>query len=120
VTGIVTTLPLMPILSFEKDKTIVAQQTVPMLDINATMDNRDPSGAVANAIFDGARAPLVQAALIGVHEDAMKPAMYRPTLAWFRLHLMGDEKARALFYPPGTCALCLDRAWKQVRYKNTP
>jgi hypothetical protein len=119
-TAIVATLPLMPLLSFESDKTIVTRQTAPMLNINATMDDRDPGGAIPNQIFDGARMELVQAAFIGVHEDAMSAAMHGPTLAWFRFRLMGDERARALFYPPATCGLCRDPAWKQVRYKNAP
>ena len=119
-TGVVATLPLMPILSFESDKTIVAHQTAPMLNINATMDNRDPTGAIAKQIFEGATAELVQAAYTGVHEDAMSAAMHAPTLAWFRLRLMSDEAARAVFYPPGTCGLCRDPAWKQVRYQKVP
>jgi hypothetical protein len=119
-TGIVATLPLMPLLSFESDKTIVSRQTAPMFNINASMDDRDPSGAVANQIFTGAMRELVQASYIGIHEDAMNVTMFRPTLAWFRAHLMGDERARPLFYPSGTCGLCQEPAWKQVRHKNTP
>jgi hypothetical protein len=119
-TGIVATVPLMPLLSFEADKTIVMRQAAPMLNINATMDNRDPSGAIPNQIFNGANAELVQAAFIGVHEDAMNAAMFRPTLAWFRFHLMADERAKALFYPPMTCGLCQDPGWRQIRYKNPP
>jgi len=118
--GIVATLPLMPILSCETDKTIVMRQTAPMFNINATMDTRDPTGAVANLIFDGSNRELVQAAFIGIHEDAMSAAMHSPTLAWFRLHLMGDDRAKAMFYPDKMCGLCQDPAWKQVRYKNTP
>jgi hypothetical protein len=116
-TGIVATLPLMPLLSFESDATVVERQQAPMLNINATSDNRDPSGLVANRIYQGATRDLVQAAFVGVHEDAMNVAMFRPALAWFRLHLMGDERARALFFPPATCGLCQDPAWRQVRYK---
>jgi Chlorophyllase len=119
-TGLVTTLPLMPILSFESDKSVLGKQLVPMLNINASMDDRDPSGAVANQIFTDAKMVLVQASFIGVHEDAMSAAMHRPTLAWFRLYLMGDEAARPLFFPPATCGLCKDAAWKQVRHKNVP
>jgi hypothetical protein len=117
---LVTTLPLMPILSFEKDKSITGKQLVPMLNINASMDDRDPSGAVANQIFTDAKMALVQASFIGLHEDAMSAAMLRPTLAWFRLWLMGDEAARPLFFPPVACGLCKDAAWKQVRHKNVP
>jgi hypothetical protein len=119
-TSLVTTLPLMPILSFESDKTILGKQTVPMLNINATMDDRDPSGAIPNQIYDAANAELVQAAYIGIHEDAMSVAMFAPTLAWFRLRLMGDTAARQTFYPVPTCGLCTNAAWKQVRAKNVP
>ncbi len=116
-TGIVATLPLMPLLSFESDATVVNRQLVPMLNINATSDNRDPSGMIATRIYQGVAKDLVQAAFVGVHEDAMNVAMFRPSLAWFRLYLMGDERARALFFPAGTCGLCQDPAWRQVRYK---
>jgi hypothetical protein len=119
--ALTTTLPLMPILSFESDKTILGKQTAPMFNINATMDDRDPTGAIAEQIFTGAKAELVQAAYIGIHEDAMSAAMFAPTLAWLRLRLMGDTQARALFYPAGTCDLCMmSAAWKQVRYANVP
>jgi hypothetical protein len=118
--ALTTTLPLMPILSYETDKTILGKQTAPMLNINATMDDRDPTGAIAEQIFTAAKAELVQAAYIGIHEDAMTAAMFAPTLAWFRLRLMGDEQARAKFYPPGGCGLCRDAAWKQVRFANVP
>jgi hypothetical protein len=118
--GLTTTLPLMPILSFESDKTIVGKQAAPMFNINATMDTRDPTGAVADALFTGANEELVQAAFIGIHEDAMGPAMLAPTLAWLRFRLMGDAAARAVFYPAGSCGLCQDKAWKTVRYQHTP
>jgi hypothetical protein len=118
--ALTTTLPLMPILSFESDKSILGKQTAPMLNINATMDDRDPTGAIANQIHDAAKAELVQAAFIGIHEDAMSAAMFAPTLGWFRFRLMGDAAARAMFYPMATCGLCTSAAWKQVRYANVP
>ena len=118
ITGITTTLPLMPLLSFETDKTIVSRQLVPMFNVNATMDTRDPTGTFATQIYDGAVTELVQAAFIGVHEDAMNPVMHAPTVAWFRWKLMGDVQAKSFFYPASTCGLCQDAAWKSVRYKN--
>jgi len=113
--GIVTTLPLMPIANFEADLSILGRQLVPMFNIVATMDNRDPGFAAR--LFQQMNAELVQAAFIGVHEDAMNAAMAAPTLAWFRFRLMADASAGAYFYPPGTCSLCLDPAWKSVAYK---
>jgi len=44
-------------------------------------------------------------------------ATYREVmLAWYRLHLMGDETFRSKFYGAG-CGLCTDTAW-QVQRKN--
>jgi hypothetical protein len=37
-----------------------------------------------------------------------------PATAWFRLHLMGDENARSLFYG-ASCGLCGDAAWTEQR-----
>ena len=34
--------------------------------------------------------------------------------AWFRLHLMGDESARGLFYG-ASCGLCGDATWTVQR-----
>ncbi|WP_067475009.1 alpha/beta hydrolase family protein [Actinomadura hibisca] len=36
------------------------------------------------------------------------------TTAWFRFHLMGDARARAVFFGPG-CGICTDAAWSDVR-----
>ncbi|MFC9977962.1 alpha/beta hydrolase family protein [Spirillospora sp. NPDC127200] len=36
------------------------------------------------------------------------------TTAWFRFHLMGDERARGVFFGPG-CGICSDPAWSDVR-----
>jgi Chlorophyllase enzyme len=119
-TGITVTLPLMPLLSFESDQTIVSRQLVPMFNVNASMDEHDPTGAYASAIYAGAVTELVQAAFIGIHEDAMNVEMHGPTVAWFRWKLMGDVQARAMFYPAASCGLCVDPAWKSVRYKNSP
>lgn len=119
-TGITVTLPLMPLLSFEADQTIVSHQLVPMFNVNASMDNRDPTGTNANAIYAGAVTELVQATFIGVHEDAMNAKMHAPTVAWLRWKLMADVQAKSMFYPAAGCGLCQDADWKSVRYKNSP
>ena len=113
--GITTTVPLMPIPSFEEDLTILGRQLVPMFNIVATAEDRDP--AFAGRLFQEMNAELVQAAFIGVHEDAMNAAMAAPTLAWFRLQLMADMTARSYFYPAETCKLCTDPSWESVAYK---
>ncbi|HEX3694429.1 MAG TPA: hypothetical protein VH374_03475 [Polyangia bacterium] len=117
-TGIVASLPLMPILSFEADASILGKQTAPLLLISATMDDR--STMVADQTLAAVTSPFVTAAFKGVHEDAMSAAMHAPALAWFRFQLMDDQNARSFFYPPTTCGLCTDPTWMAVRYKNTP
>jgi hypothetical protein len=113
-----TTMPLMPYLGFEKDLTIIGKQTAPMGNIVATMDTTAPG--VADQIYQNINVELVQPEYIGVHTDAMSPAMFGPTLAWLRFRLIGDTQARTWFYPVGTCGLCTNAAYKTVRYKNTP
>ena len=113
--GIVTTVPLMPIPNFEQDLTILGRQLVPMFSIVATAEDRDP--AFGARLLQEMNAELVQAAYIGVHEDAMNAAMNAPTLAWFRLRLMADTGAEGYFYPAETCLLCSDPGWASVAYK---
>ncbi len=113
--GIITTLPLMPIPNFEEDLSILGRQLVPMFSIVATQEDRDP--AFAGRLLEEMNAELVQAAFVGVHEDAMNPAMAAPTLAWFRLQLMADTTAGGYFYPADTCLLCTDPGWESVVYK---
>jgi hypothetical protein len=113
--GVITTLPLMPIPNFEADLSILGRQLVPMFCIVATEEDRDP--AFAGRLFQEMNAELVQAAFIGVHEDAMNAAMAAPTLAWFRYRLMADTTAEGYFYPSETCLLCRDPAWESVKHK---
>ncbi|MDE3261233.1 MAG: hypothetical protein OYL41_04520 [Acidobacteriota bacterium] len=113
-TGIVTTVPLMPITSYKRPE--LAQHAASMLMVSATDDAR------ANRVADEALADVitefVDAQFVGVHEDAMHPGMHGATVAWFRYQLMGDVTARAQFYPPTTCGLCRDAAWMRIRHKN--
>ncbi|HXI55841.1 MAG TPA: acetylxylan esterase [Polyangia bacterium] len=117
-TGITASLPLMPILSFESDTSILMKQTAPVLLVSATMDPR--SMGVADQTIAVVKTEFVNAEFKGVHEDAMNPAMHGPALAWFRFRLMDDQNARSFFYPAATCGLCKDPTWMMVRYKNSP
>ena len=114
--GIVTTMPLMPISRFEPAQ--LGQQSAPMLIVSATEDER------ANEIADEALAEvtseLVDAQFVGVHADAMHPGIHGATVAWLRYQLMGDENARAEFYPAGSCGLCDESGWERLRYSNSP
>jgi dienelactone hydrolase len=115
-TGIVTTMPLMPISRFERAH--LAQHTASMLVVSATDDER--ANNVADQALADVTTELVDAQFVGVHEDAMNPGIQGATVAWLRYQLMGDVDARAQFYPPGTCGLCGDSAWRRLRYENSP
>ena len=112
--GIVTTMPVMPITSFERPH--LAQHTASMLIVSGTEDPR--ANRVADQAFADVTTEFVDAQFVGVHEDAMNPGIQGATVAWFRYQLMGDVTAKAQFYPPTTCGLCRDAAWMRLRHKN--
>lgn len=114
--GIVTTMPLMPISRFEPAH--LEQHAASMLMVSATDDDR--ANRVADQAIADLTTELVDAQFVGVHEDAMNPGIMGATVAWFRYQLMGDQNARAQFYPPGSCGLCDDGAWERLRYRNSP
>jgi hypothetical protein len=115
-TGIVTSVALMPISSFEDPH--LAQHEASMLLVSATEDPR--ANGVADQAFADVTTEFVDAQFVGVHEDAMHPGMLGPTVAWFRYQLMGDLTAKGEFYPAASCGLCGNEDWEQVRYRNTP
>jgi predicted dienelactone hydrolase len=112
--GIVTSMPLMPISAFERAH--LAQHAASMLIVSATDDER--ANRVADQAFADVTTELVDAQFVGVHEDAMNPGIQGATVAWLRYQLMGDSVAKAQFYPPATCGLCNDPAWRRIRHKN--
>jgi dienelactone hydrolase len=114
--GIVTTMPLMPISSFERPH--LAQHAASMLVVSATDDER--ANRVADQALTDVTTELVDAQFVGVHEDAMNPGLQGATVAWLRYQLMGDPSAKAQFYPAGTCGLCDDSAWARLRRGNAP
>ncbi|MEX1257428.1 MAG: hypothetical protein WEG36_07410 [Gemmatimonadota bacterium] len=114
--GIVTTMPLMPIMSYQRPH--IEQHAASMLIVSATEDAR--SNAVADQAFADITTEFVDAQFVGVHEDAMNPGIHGATVAWFRYQLMGDATAKAQFYPPAICGLCSENAWMRVRHKNSP
>jgi hypothetical protein len=115
-TGIATSMALMPISSFEDSHLV--DHTAPMLIVSATEDPR--ANGVADRAFANLTTELIDAQFVGVHEDAMNPGIHGATVAWLRYQLMGDEAAKAQFYPAETCGLCSDSAFARVRHKNSP
>jgi len=114
--GIVTTLPLMPISSFERPH--LAQHAASMLIVSATDDER--ANRVADQALADVTTELVDAQFVGVHEDAMNPGIHGATVAWLRYQLMGDLDAKAQFYPAETCGLCSHGDWARLRRSNSP
>jgi dienelactone hydrolase len=114
--GIVTSMPLMPISSFERAH--LAQHAASMLIVSATEDER--ANRVADQAFADVTTELVDAQFVGVHADAMHPGIHGATVAWLRYQLMDDLNAKAQFYPSGTCGLCDDSAWARLRRSNSP
>jgi hypothetical protein len=114
--GIVTTMPLMPISRYERSH--LAQHVASMLVVSATDDER--ANRVADEALADVTTELVDAQFVGVHEDAMNPGIHGGTVAWLRYQLMGDLNAKAQFYPAGTCGLCRDGAWARLRHRNAP
>jgi hypothetical protein len=114
--GIVTSMPLMPISTFERPH--LGQHVASMLVVSATDDAR--ANGVADQALADVTTEFVDAQFVGVHEDAMNPGIHGATVAWLRYQLMGDMAAKAQFYPPATCGLCGDGAWRRVRRNNSP
>ena len=114
--GIVTTMPLMPISAFERAH--LGQHVASMLVVSATDDPR--ANTVADQALADVTTEIVDAQFVGVHADAMHPGIHGATVAWLRYQLMGDMAAKAQFYPAGTCGLCGADGWARLRRSNTP
>jgi hypothetical protein len=97
-----------------------SEQHGPLLLVSAGEDTTAPPDVDQAPVFEHSNVPTcwltyktgdhVSVAL-GGHQPYLAP-----TTAWFRLHLMGDQSARALFYGDA-CTLCVDDAW-QVRWNE--
>ena len=89
----------------------------PMLVVAAANDAIVRPFTIRRWVFEPAEVPAVYAELQGAgHLAALGAAdgIRGPLTAWLRLHLMGDEGARGLFYGE-ECGLCLAPAWEVDR-----
>lgn len=104
------------------DQASFSQQSGPMLLLSGTADTIAVPSANQEPVYQKTNAPVVWANLIGgdhVVTGIDGALSYRSVvLAWFRLHLMGDEDFRGMFYGPA-CTLCQDPAW-MVQRRNIP
>ncbi len=116
---VTATAPLEPyILGTEHDDTSHSHQTGPMFLMSGSLDTVAVPAQNQQLVFDFANEPIFWGTLSGA--DHVQSAIgnisgFRgPTTAWFRLHLMGDESARSVFYG-AACGLCTDSTWAVQR-----
>jgi hypothetical protein len=92
----------------------IAQQKGPMFLMSGSDDTIASPGANQEPVFEDTNVPVFWGNLQGAtHTGTAIGSIggYRgPATAWFRLHLMGDESARSLFYG-ANCGLCADSSW---------
>jgi hypothetical protein len=118
---VTVTAPLQPYIQFNwggVDPASAGQQHGPMFLMSGSNDTIATPAANQEPVFQTANVPVFWGTLLGA--DHIGSAIgditgYRgPATAWFRLHLMGDETARSLFYG-ASCGLCTDAAWTVQR-----
>jgi hypothetical protein len=97
------------------DQGAIGAQTGPMFLMSGSEDTIAQPAPNQQPVFDGTNVPVFWGTLLGADHLASATADitgYRgPATAWFRLHLMDDESARALFYGE-SCGLCTDAGWE--------
>jgi hypothetical protein len=109
------TVPLQPFtVGLGHDPSSQSQQHGPMLLLSGTEDTWAAPDLNQQPVFDASNVPTFWATRIGADHLASGTNditdYRRPATAWFRLHLMGDESGRGLFYGPD-CELCTDSGW---------
>lgn len=103
------------------DQASIDQQTGPMLLLSGTLDNIATPAVHQQPVFDGTNVPVLWANRVGedhvsVGTDGLES--YRSEiLAWFRIHLLGDDTFRPMFYG-ASCELCSDTTNWMVQRKG--
>jgi hypothetical protein len=115
------TAPLQPYVAFPLggfQSSSIAQQNGAMFLLSGSADTIATPTANQQPIFNQTNVPVFWGTLIGATHTGTAIGNlggYRgPMTAWFRLHLMGDENARSLFYG-ANCGLCTSTAWTEQR-----
>jgi len=118
---IIATAPLQPYIlgglgGFQTSS--IGQQHAPMFLMSGSGDTIAVPAQNQQPVFDGTNVPVFWGTLQGATHTGTAIGNiggYRgPATAWFRLHLMGDESARDLFYS-ASCGLCTDATWNVQR-----
>ncbi|MGX7829721.1 poly(ethylene terephthalate) hydrolase family protein [Actinokineospora sp. 24-640] len=81
----------------------------PALFIAGQNDTVVTPTTVRNTYRQATQVPAIYAEQRGADHYGI-PALHGTVTAWFRLHLMGDEQARGLYFGPG-CAYCSSSFW---------
>jgi Chlorophyllase enzyme len=96
----------------------IAAQQGPMFLMSGSEDTIATPSANQQPVFEETNVPVLWGILQGATHTGTAVGNlggYRgPSTAWFRLHLMGDESARSLFYG-ASCGLCGDSSWTVQR-----
>ena len=116
---VTVTAPLQPYtLGLGHDPSSQSSQSGAMFLMSGSADNIAAPGPNQEPVFDNANVPVFWGTLAGADHIGSATGNisgYRgPSTAWFRLHLMGDESARPMFYGQA-CGLCSDGAWTVQR-----
>jgi hypothetical protein len=86
------------------DQASIDKQVGPMLLLSGTADNIAVPSVNQQPVFDGTNVPVFWANKVGedhisVGTDGLI-SFRSEILAWFRIHLMGDDTFRPMFYGP--------------------
>jgi hypothetical protein len=115
---VTVTAPLQPYVAFPLggfQSTSIGAQKGAMFLQSGSADTIATPSANQQRIYDTTNVPVFWGTLQGAtHTGTAIGSIggYRgPSTAWFRLHLMGDESARSLFYG-ASCGLCSDATWR--------
>jgi hypothetical protein len=96
----------------------IAEQKGPMFLMSGSDDTIATPSANQEPVFEETNVPVFWGNLEGATHTGTAIGNiggYRgPATAWFRLHLMGDESARSLFYG-ASCGLCSNSSWQVER-----
>jgi len=95
------------------DRASIATQQGPMLLLSGTLDDNATPSIHQQPVHDGTNVPVFWGNRVGADHYTVAlglPGYKAVMLAWFRLHLLGDDAQRSRFYGP-TCSLCSDTEW---------
>jgi hypothetical protein len=112
---IIVTVPIMAYTQgLGHDKSSESEQHGPMFLVSGSSDTIAPPEQNQHPAFEASNVPTFWGTLQGGDHVTIALGVVAkylaPTTAWFRLHLMGDESARAMFYS-ANCGLCSNADW---------